>query len=70
MNYLKDCRDLVKEMLEVSEARMQFCEKEIANAEVQDLPKNIVKVYNVMYPCSFKKDIFSYLKVNYKTFVS
>ncbi|KAJ9592069.1 hypothetical protein L9F63_001378 [Diploptera punctata] len=57
------CRDLVKEMLEQSDMRMQFCEKEVTNAEIQELPKSIVKVYNVMYPCAFKKDIFSNLKI-------
>ncbi|KAJ9578123.1 hypothetical protein L9F63_025014, partial [Diploptera punctata] len=56
-------RDLVKEMLEQSDMRMQFCEKEVTNAEIQELPKSIVKVYNVMYPCAFKKDIFSNLKI-------
>lgn len=44
---------------------MQFCEKEVPSACTEELPKSIVKVYNVIYPYTFSKDIFSDLKVSF-----
>jgi len=54
----------VKKLLSESDNRMQFCEKEVSSACTEELPKSIVKVYNVMYPYTFSKDIFSDLKVS------
>ncbi|XP_023705296.1 uncharacterized protein LOC111863317 isoform X2 [Cryptotermes secundus] len=57
-----DCRDLVKKLLADSDSRMQYCEKEVSNA-CAELPRSTVKVYNVLYPYTFSKDIFSNLQV-------
>jgi hypothetical protein len=53
----------VKKLLAESDCQMQFCEKEVPNACIEELPRSIVKVYNVIYPYTFSKDIFSDLKV-------
>jgi hypothetical protein len=54
----------VKRLLAESDSRMQFCEKEVPNACTEELPRSIVKVYNIIYPYTFSKDIFLNLKVS------
>jgi hypothetical protein len=60
-----DCRDLVRKLLTDADSRMQYCEKEVSSACVEELPRSIVKVYNVLYPYTFSKDIFSNLQVSF-----
>ncbi|PSN54405.1 hypothetical protein C0J52_21889 [Blattella germanica] len=46
-----------------SDRRMQYCEKNVKNVGVQEIPKNVVRVYNILCPYTFKKDIFSNVKI-------
>ncbi|XP_069680721.1 uncharacterized protein [Periplaneta americana] len=58
-----DCRDLVTLMLEQADSRMQFYEKPVPNACVREMPRNIVKVYNSVFPYTFTKDMLPKFKV-------
>lgn len=60
----------MKKLLAESDNRMRFCEKEVPSACTEELPKSIVKVYNVIYPYTFSKDVFSDLKVSCLLYVT